>query len=97
MKCGLNRIKIKLFTQQMGWLDGKEVELHPWGPNIKFHKWYSLWSTLECWPNISYLFILPMLSGDMCQQLIRWKIMKFKIIEIKIYYITYIIYNNKYK
>jgi hypothetical protein len=29
MKCGLNRIKIKLFTQQMGWLDGKEVELHP--------------------------------------------------------------------
>jgi hypothetical protein len=32
MKIGLNRIKIRLFTQQMGWFDDKEVELHPWGP-----------------------------------------------------------------
>jgi len=32
MKFGLNTIKIRLFTQQMGWFDGKEVELHPWGP-----------------------------------------------------------------
>ncbi len=75
MKCGLNRIKNKLFTQQMGWFDGKKVELHPWGPKIKLHKWHSLWSTLEYWLNISYLLKLPRLGGDTCQQLIRWKIM----------------------
>ncbi len=23
----------------MGWFGGKGVELHPWGPKIKFHKW----------------------------------------------------------
>jgi hypothetical protein len=42
MKCGLNKINIKLFTQQMGWLGGKRIELHPWGPRIKLHKWHSL-------------------------------------------------------
>jgi hypothetical protein len=32
MKYGLlNRINIKLFSQQVGWLGGKGVELHPWG------------------------------------------------------------------
>jgi hypothetical protein len=31
MKHGLNRIKIKLFTQQMGWLGGEGGELQPWG------------------------------------------------------------------
>jgi hypothetical protein len=38
MNYGLNRIKIKLFTQQVRWLGGKGVELHPWGPKIKHHK-----------------------------------------------------------
>jgi hypothetical protein len=38
MKCDLNKIKIKSFTQQMGWLGGKGVEFHPWGPRIKLHK-----------------------------------------------------------
>jgi hypothetical protein len=35
---GLNKIKNKLFTQEVGWLGGKKIELHPWGPKIKFHK-----------------------------------------------------------
>jgi hypothetical protein len=39
MKLGLNRINVRLFTQQVGWFGGKGVELHPWGPKIKFHKW----------------------------------------------------------
>ncbi len=38
MKYGLNRINIRLFTQQVGWLCGKNVELHPWGPRITLHK-----------------------------------------------------------
>jgi hypothetical protein len=38
MKYGLNIMKIRLFTQQVGWLDGKGVEFHPWGPRIKLHK-----------------------------------------------------------
>jgi hypothetical protein len=29
MKYGLNRIKIIFFTQQVGWLGGKRIELHP--------------------------------------------------------------------
>ncbi len=29
MKYNVNRINIKLFTQQVGWLVGKGVELHP--------------------------------------------------------------------
>jgi hypothetical protein len=31
MKYGLNKIKIRLFTQQVGQLGGKGVEFHPWG------------------------------------------------------------------
>jgi hypothetical protein len=69
----------------VGWLDGKGVELHPWGPKIKLHKWHELWSTLEYWLNIPYLLRLPRLGGDTCQQLIWWKIMKLKIIQIKIH------------
>jgi hypothetical protein len=40
-------VNIKSFTQQMGWLGGKGVEFHPWGPKIKLHKSHVLWSTLE--------------------------------------------------
>jgi hypothetical protein len=29
MKLGLNRINVRLFTQQVGWFGGKGVELHP--------------------------------------------------------------------
>jgi hypothetical protein len=36
----------------------------------------------------------PNLGGDMCQQLIGWKIMRLKIIEIKIHLIIYILYNK---
>jgi hypothetical protein len=29
MKYGLNKINIRLFTQQVRWLGGKGIELHP--------------------------------------------------------------------
>jgi hypothetical protein len=58
MKYGLNKIKNNLFTQQVGWLDGKGVELHLRCLRIKFHKLNLLWSTLECCLNILYLFKL---------------------------------------
>jgi hypothetical protein len=32
MKYDVNRINIKLFTQQVGWLDDKGIEFHPWAP-----------------------------------------------------------------
>jgi hypothetical protein len=32
MKYGLNKINIKLFTQQAAWVGGKGVKLHPWSP-----------------------------------------------------------------
>jgi hypothetical protein len=67
----------------MVWFCGEGVELHPWNPRIKLHKWHALWSTLKYWPNIPYLPKPPRLSGDTCQQLIGWKIMRLKIIEIK--------------
>jgi hypothetical protein len=38
MKYGLNKINIKCFTQQVGWLGGKRVELHPSGLKIKLEK-----------------------------------------------------------
>jgi hypothetical protein len=47
MKYSLNKISIKLWTQQVGWLGGQGVELHPWGPRINFHKRHALLSTLE--------------------------------------------------
>jgi hypothetical protein len=63
MKYGLYRIHIKLFTPQLGWLGAKRIELFPWDMRIKFHKWHSLWSTLEYWPDIPYLLRLPRLGG----------------------------------
>jgi hypothetical protein len=66
MKYGLNKINIKLLTQQMGWLGGKGVKFHLWGLKIKFHKWDALWSTLEYWPNIPYLPNLPRLGDYLC-------------------------------
>jgi hypothetical protein len=38
MNYGLNKINIKLFTQQGGWFGGKGVELYFWGLKIKLHK-----------------------------------------------------------
>jgi hypothetical protein len=38
MKYGVNKINIRMFIQQAGWLGGKRVELYPWGPMIKLHK-----------------------------------------------------------
>jgi hypothetical protein len=47
MKCGLNKINTRLFTQQVGWFGCKGIEHNPWGPRFKLHKSHSLWSTLE--------------------------------------------------
>jgi hypothetical protein len=38
MKCGINRMNIETFTQHVGWLGGKRVELHLWDLGIKLHK-----------------------------------------------------------
>jgi hypothetical protein len=63
MKYGLNRINIRLFTQQARWLGGKGVEFHLWSPRIKLYKWHALWSSLEYWLSIMYLLRLPRLGG----------------------------------
>jgi hypothetical protein len=76
MKYGLNKIKIKLFTQQLSWFGGKKVEFHPWDTRIKYDKSHSLWSTLEYCLNISYLPRILSLGGDTCQQLVGCKMMK---------------------
>jgi hypothetical protein len=36
MKYGLNKINIKSYTQKVGWLGDKGVEIYPWGLKIKF-------------------------------------------------------------
>ncbi len=42
-------------SQQMWWLGGKGVDLHPWGSSFNSHKWHGLWLTLGWWSNIPYL------------------------------------------
>jgi hypothetical protein len=37
MEYGLNKINIRLFRQELGWLGGKEIELHTWDPRNKLH------------------------------------------------------------
>jgi hypothetical protein len=39
---------VTFLLQQMGWLGGKGVNLHPWGSRINLHKWHGLWSMLKC-------------------------------------------------
>jgi len=63
MKYDLNKIKTKLFTQQVGSFGGKRVEFHSWGPRIKLYKWHLLCSTKKYWLNIPYLPRLPRLSS----------------------------------
>jgi hypothetical protein len=38
MKYDLNKLNNKLFTQEAGWLGGKEIELYLWGPKNKLHE-----------------------------------------------------------
>jgi len=54
---------ITLFSTKMGWLDGKGINLHPWGSRINAYEWHGLLSTLECWLNIPYLHSQPKLSA----------------------------------
>jgi hypothetical protein len=52
---------------------------------------------LKYWPNIPYKPRLLKLSGDTCQQLIGWKIVKLKIIKNKyilLFMLSIIIYNK---
>jgi hypothetical protein len=39
MEYGLNKINIRLFTQEVGWLGCKGIELHILGPRNKLHMW----------------------------------------------------------
>jgi hypothetical protein len=38
VKYGVNRMHFTIFSEQMGWFDGKGVDIHPWGLRIKPHK-----------------------------------------------------------
>jgi len=41
VKYGLNRMHSTIFTHQVGWFDGKKIDIHPWGLRIKLHKLHS--------------------------------------------------------
>jgi hypothetical protein len=41
VKCGLNRMQSIIFVHQMGWFDGKRVDIRTWGLNVKPHKLHS--------------------------------------------------------
>jgi hypothetical protein len=30
-----------MFSHQVGWFDGKRIDIHPWGQRMKSHKWHS--------------------------------------------------------
>jgi len=30
-----------IFSNQVGWINGKEIDIHPSGLRIKLHNWYS--------------------------------------------------------
>jgi len=38
IKYGLDRMHPNVFSHQVGWFDGKEVDINPWGLRIKLHK-----------------------------------------------------------
>jgi hypothetical protein len=38
VKYGLNRMHSFTFLHQVGWFDGKGIDVHPWGLKIKLHK-----------------------------------------------------------
>jgi hypothetical protein len=38
VKYGLNKMHSTIFAHQMGWLDGKGIDIYPWGLTIKPHK-----------------------------------------------------------
>jgi hypothetical protein len=40
------------FPQQVGWLGGRSIDLHPWGSWINLDEWHGLWSTVKYWLNI---------------------------------------------
>jgi hypothetical protein len=39
MKYLINKMQFDVLSQQMGWLDGRGVYLHPRGQRIKPHEW----------------------------------------------------------
>ncbi len=41
IKYGLNKMHCTMFAHQVGWFDGKGVDIHPWGLSIKLHKLHS--------------------------------------------------------
>jgi len=41
IKYGLDKMHCTMFAHQVGWFDGKGVDIHPWGLSIKLHKLHS--------------------------------------------------------
>jgi hypothetical protein len=39
VKYGLNRMHSTIFAHQVGWFDGKGVDIHPWGLRNKPHSY----------------------------------------------------------
>jgi hypothetical protein len=42
-----------MFSHQVGWFDGKGIDIHLWGLKIKPHKWPSCGQW--CWPYVLYI------------------------------------------
>jgi len=38
---GLHRMHFTIFSHQVGWVDGKGVDIYPWGLRIQPHKWHN--------------------------------------------------------
>jgi len=41
VKYALNKMHFTILVHQVGWFDGKWVDMHPWGLRIKPHKLHS--------------------------------------------------------
>jgi hypothetical protein len=39
VKYEVNKVHSTIFSHQVGWFDGKGIDIHPWGLRIKPHKW----------------------------------------------------------
>jgi hypothetical protein len=40
IKYGVNKMHSITSSQQVGWFDGKGIDIHPWGLRMKLHKWH---------------------------------------------------------
>ncbi len=45
MKYSIHRMQCNIFSQQVGWFNGKGFYFHSKGQEIKLHEWCCVWST----------------------------------------------------